>query len=151
MLELREISDPVYKDTIAAWELSMPRWWKIADAAIAKFVVHGPKVAIGVFHGDDLAAVFYVQQIDSHTAEGHLSCPKGTDPRLIEDAGRALKARLFAQGFTRIVVELPALNRGLLQIVKAWGFTPTNATITAGEINSRPIRWIQLEALSNVQ
>lgn len=151
MLTIKEISDPIYKSTVAAWENNMPAWWKEADRAIAEYKMNGPLIAVGAFNGEDLAAVFYLQQIDSHTVEAHLSCPKGTNPLLIEHAGATLKQRLFQQGFAKILVQLPTLNRGLLKIVKAWGFTPTNVNITAGQFGNRPIRWVQLEALSNVE
>lgn len=151
MIEIREISESEYVPVIAAWESTMPVWWRVADFAISKHKTKGPVVAVGTFVDDELAAVFYLQQTGKDQVEAHLSCPKGTNPAILAPAGIAIKRRIFAQGFHRIVVETAALNRGLLQLIKTWGFTPTGVTLDAGQLGSRPIRWIQLEALSNVE
>lgn len=151
MIEIREISDPLYKATVASWETSMPAWWLAGDRGIAEHRTSGPVVAVGTFNDDELVAVFYLQQTGVAQVEAHISCPKGTNPRILEEAGKVLKRRIFAQGFKRILVETMSLNRGLMQLVKTWGFTPTGVTLNAGYLGSRPIRWIQLEALPDVE
>jgi len=146
MLKVRDITgcDNLIHEALG-WMQAMPRWWHVANEAIAKLTTRGPLVAFGVWDNDEFTAVIVFQQIGPYVMETHLDCKRGTRPEIIIAASKLLAEQVFASGFHRITTLTVTLNRSLTTILNTIGFSPTGATIQEGQVGNRPLYWNYME------
>lgn len=134
-----------------SWDEGRARWYREADNVFNSGPVENliaqlddsRKCFVGIWDGDELAAVIIIDCQHEGQFEGHLMAKSNANTTLIQFAIEHLLHELLQFGLEEVYVWIAKRNQGVRKLCSAAGFAPDGVVMYRGAYHNRVIKWLR--------
>ena len=134
------------------WDKETPQWYRemdeIFDSTLDEYLARAreeTQANIGLFEGDEMFALVYVNLVGSGVLDAHLAVKRKASPEKVLAGIVEIRDSLFRQLNTKIIYAwLARQNRPLVKMVLRCGFRLDGLTMLKGSIRGKIVEWVRV-------